>query len=768
MLCSQHVQESSTVWLRDTRSSGGDGGGIFVRGVLRLKNASLHILDSMADKGGGFFCQGLDLTASTLDVQLTSAQSSGGAFLVSFTGSRGSTAARIIGSRITIASCSAGTVGGGFIISGIRDTGKFQLARSQLRLSNVTAGQIAGGFEVDSLQMQASELQLEDATSANVGGFHSFKGILIIRSNISLANTAASGESGGFHTGSSLEVTSFSSVKIVNSTASHCGGFQALARVLIADSVLRVDKSTASTAGGAVCAANDVLIVRGSKLFVSHSQALSGSGGALEVLGSLQVSDNSTVSLNGCWASSRGGGAHVRRSIVVAGRSSVAISATGAAEKGGGLATGNLRLTNQSRLNLETVSAEEGGGVYALGEVIVEDRSVSSVLTSAAIAGRGGAFSVSGKLEVASNSTLEIRNATARVDGGGIDARYLNIRNHSLLIFSGNIAGRDGGAFYVGGAQLSDSDMLIEECRAQVDGGGIWAMLVWLKHSRVSIASRALDRGGGIFAQSIEAVDSELLVSGGLAPVADAMLGSGAFLQGPLRLVRSTMRLQDLQGESGLVSRCMELDNSTLSLDSDAGQGLNKGIALQNAGCTCHAALQIHGGIRAVGVNSALFSVDACGNETLHVSHVHLQALHAAVAEARAHTALSNVTVEYLQPLQPVHDGMAPLVVAPSFEAQSVEISCQSCGPNGVTFAADGGKLSAVSSRSLRCDAKASLVEGSTALCTCVGQQVADPSYGQAVQASEALNYCIYCPPQFEAIDGECQKCPLHKAISKG
>ena len=726
------VAGNSTVRIQHASANNSAGGFLAERGViLDANSAAVFLNTSAAGAGGGFLSRG-EVTVSNgsrISVIDATSASNGGAFYCTGLRVRG-------GSHIEILNSVAAFQGGAALVEGpmlVADGSTVTVSKSQASI-------IGGAFRVDgNLEIShASQILLEDSTAGSKGGGVYASQIRVHDGSLLYISGATAGVDGG--------------------------GFLAAAELQVQDSRVIIANANAGKSGGGFLARGAALVNR-SLLQIRNSSA-GQDGGGFNAQAAFGMIEHSTVNIKNCRAGSVGGGFGVIGEIEVL-DSTLLLSGV-KAESVAALTAEKSLLVERSKIRVVNSTARKNcGGIR--GENVVVVASDVSFAHTTSVSGDGGAIRVRA-MQVLEGSTIRIHNSTAGKSGGGIMARRtVRVANMSEIILEKTEAGLSGGALVVvGRLEVSDSTMLVSDSVSQVDGGGILAMLVWLKHSRVSIASRALDRGGGIFAQSFEAVDSELQVSGGLAPVADAMLGSGAFLQGPLRLVRSTMRLQDLQGESGLVSRCMELDNSTLSLDSDAGQGLNKGIALQNAGCTCHAALQIHGGIRAVGVNSALFSVDACGNETLHVSHVHLQALHAAVAEARAHTALSNVTVEYLQPLQPVHDGMAPLVVAPSFEAQSVEISCQSCGPNGVTFAADGGKLSAVSSRSLRCDAKASLVEGSTALCTCVGQQVTDPSYGQAVQASEALNYCIYCPPQFEAIDGECQKCPLHKATSKG
>ena len=285
-------------------------------------------------------------------------------------------------------------------------------------------------------------------------------------------------------------------------------------------------------------------------------------------------------------------------------------------------------------------------------------------------------------------------------------------------------------------------------------------------------------RGGGFFARALEVSDSKLSVSGGSswsateAPAAQlytqAWSGGGVFVQGPVRLANSTLRLEELEGRSALTARCLELEKSTLLLDV----ATEHGISLQNEDCECNATLRVDGvaGILSGrGMHSAMLFVEACTGETVQISNVHLQTVAAAVVDATGRMLLQNITVEYLQRLHQ----MTPLVVAPSFKAENVTISCAGC-PTGVTFGEYGGNLSAVSSASLGCGPSATLVRGFTDACVCTGaaaldldlvHDVSEPEHFHLpVRPSQTLDYCIPCPEQFEAFADTCRKCPWHKA----
>lgn len=194
---------------------------------------------------------------------------------------------------------------------------------------------------------------------------------------------------------------------------------------------------------------------------------------------------------------------------------------------------------------------------------------------------------------------------------------------------------------------------------------------------------------------------------------------------------------------------------------------------VQNALCSCHAthvaagveirSLHLEGALVGASVSSALLSVEPCGKEILEMAHVHLRTAQAALATTKAHTRLRNITVEYLEAIHEIQ-----LLTAPSFEAQTVQVSCPACA-QGVTFASASTGLQAVSPPSLHCEDTA-LLNGTTARCGCAfPQQVPDDvHYGLDVEVSETGSYCMYCPSHSQARGEECEKCPLHKAWSEG
>ena len=763
------------MWLQHTQAAD-DGGGFQSERAVRLNSASLYILDSVAESsGGGFWCGALELTDSLMTVRGGKAEGSksiGGAFFVASTDG-GSSHVSIVDSRVYVEECTAGGIAGGFLAGD-----EVRVAGSVLKVWNARAGRRSGGFDAGSLQVSSSVIELENTTAdpGKVGAFI-VRGRMVVgnHSKITLSRTFAAEQAGGFSAEEGFEVVDGSMLSIHEAkTLGQCGAFRALASVRIAGaSTLRVSRSTAQGGdGGGLCQttkAGEVLVTGRSQLAISD--ATSGrKGGGLTVWGSLRVTDQSVVRLKRCSAADDGGGACIAGDTLVTRGSRFLVSDAVARGDGGGLISGSMRIVEGSRLELQAVSAAHGGGFYTFQFVVVAGSSTLRVSGSDAKF-HGGAFLVECTLSMTKQSRLEVENARAQEHAGTFWAETVNASMGSEIIIRNGSAGRNGGCVWSHNLELSESMLEASECVAQVDGGGFYGDKVTLSRAHVRISGSALERGGGFFAQELEAWNSELWVAGldSMAQPAtagtDAVLGSGAFVAGPLRLTNSAVRLRNLRGKSAIASRCLRLTQATLSLDA----ATEVGVSVQNALCSCHAthvaagveirSLHLEGALVGASVSSALLSVEPCGKEILEMAHVHLRTAQAALATTKAHTRLRNITVEYLEAIHEIQ-----LLTAPSFEAQTVQVSCPACA-QGVTFASASTGLQAVSPPSLHCEDTA-LLNGTTARCGCAfPQQVPDDvHYGLDVEVSETGSYCMPCPSHSQARGEECEKCPLHKA----
>ena len=638
-------------------------------------------------------------------------------------------------------------------------SGSLQVSgRSVIEISQATSQDQGGGFSTNGFVTitGGSRISVSNAQAASYGGAFFAKGDLTIAdgSELLIDSVAGGKDSGGFQV-SGVEVSDQSLLSISGAVANGSGGAFCSTTFRVKDSNTTTADTKSGELGGGFFSQGDVLISN-SSLHLARCSAAS-EGGGFNAQADLRVIQNSTVHLQDVTAARGGAGFGSLGRAEIHG-SSLEISGAVSEDSGGGFVVSGPLVVNRSTLHISNSTAREHGGGFGGQDVILTASQVS--LADVAAGGDGAGFNVQATLHIEDGTVVSIWNASAGRFGGGFSAILGTYLRRAEVRIVKAAAGEVGGGFSVNNLEVVDSMLIASECVAQEEGGGFSAKNISLFRTHLSISSGALQRGGGVFATKLEAWDSEVLVvglDGIVEPSADIVLGSGAFVEGPLRLTNSAFQLQNLRGKSAIEARCLRLAQSTLSLDAFT----QVGIALQNAACTCGpATLQMQGALVGAGVSSALLFLDPCRNETLEIAHVHLTTAQTTLAEASTHTRLRNITVEYLQD---VHE--TQLLAAPSYEAEAVEVSCASCA-QGVTFAPGAGSgLQVVNPPRLMCEQRAVLNRGTTARCRCFfPEQVPDPSYGHDVQVSETGSYCIYCQAHFEARDENCSKCPLYKA----
>ncbi|CAE7234840.1 pmpB, partial [Symbiodinium sp. CCMP2456] len=739
----------------------GDCGGLLTLGLLQvLSSSAVRIEHARAlDSAGGFRAQAVVIAdGSLLLLRNTSAEGSGGGFYASG-------AVKVSNSsNISIQDATAGIDGGGFVgIGGLQVS-----SRSVIEISDTTSEDQGGGFTTSGFVMVTggSRIRISNARAVSLGGGFFAKGnVTIAKGSELLIDGATAGRDGGGFQASKVEVYDQSLLSISGARAHGDGGAFAAASFAVWDSSLII-RDSAADFGGGFHSMGDVLISR-SSLHLARCRA-AGEGGGFNAQATLRVIENSTVDLQDVTAARGGGFVCLGRVEIHA--SSLEVAGAAAEMKSGGGFQADTLVVNASRLRISNSTARKSGGGFLAQDVILT--ASEATFADVAAGGDGAGFNAQANLRI-EDSAVSIRNANASRVGGGFKTMFATYLRKAELRIVQAVAGKGGGCFNTHKLELSDAMLEASECVAHVNGGGFHADDVTLSRAQVRISGSALERGGGFFAQKLEAWNSELWVAGldsmaqPAKPGADAVLGSGAFVGGPLRLANSAVHLHNLWGKSALASRCLLLNQSTLSLDA----ATEVGISVQNALCSCHAthvagvdfpSLRLEGALVGMGVSSALLSVEPCGNETLEIAHVHFRRSQAAVAKTTAHTRLRNITVEYLEAIHEIQ-----LLTAPSFEAETVQVSCPACA-QGVTFASAIAGLRAVSPPSLHCE-KTALLNGTTARCGCFfPQQVPDKHYGDDVEVSETGSYCMYCPSHFQARGEDCEKCPLHKAWSEG
>ena len=735
------------------RVSFGQGGGLVALGYLQiLRNSTVGIEHAKArDFAGGFDAEGVRVADGSLLLLRNTSSDLGHA------GGFYSKRAVMVSdsSKISIHGTASGDDGGGFYCGSLQVSGG-----SVIEISQATSQDQGGGFGTNGFVMitGGSRISISDAQAASYGGAFFAKGDLTIAdgSELLIDSVAGGKDSGGFQV-SGVEVSDQSLLSISGAVANGSGGAFCSTTFRVKDSNIIITDSVSGEMGGGFVSQGDVLLSN-SSLHVARCSAAS-QGGGFNAQAALRVIQNSTVHLQDVTAARGGAGFGSLGRVEIHG-SSLEISGAVSEDSGGGFDVSGPLVVNRSTLHISNATARQHGGGFIAEDVTLTASRVSLADVAAGPGGDGAGFNVQATLRIEDGTTVSIWNASARRWGGGFSTILGTYLRRAEVRIVKAAAGEVGGGFSVNNLEVVDSMLIASECVAQDEGGGFSAKNVSLSRTHLSISGGAFQRGGGIFATKLEALDSEVLIvglDGTVEPSADIVLGSGAFVEGPLRLTNSAFQLQNLGGKSAIEARCLRLAQSTLSLDAYT----QVGISLQNAACTCGpVTLHMQGALVGAGVSSALLSAEPCGNDTLEIAHVRLTTAQAALAEASTHTRLRNITVEYVQDVQETQ-----LLAAPSYEAEAVEVSCVSCA-RGVTFAPGASsELQVVSPPRLMCEQRAFLNMSTTARCRCAfPEQVPDRNYGDDVQVSETGSYCMYCQAHFEARDENCSKCPLYKA----
>ena len=562
------------------RVSFGEGGGLVALGYLQiLRNSTVGIEHAKArDFAGGFDAEGVRVADGSLLLLRNTSSDLGHA------GGFNSKRAVMVSdsSNISIHGAASGGHGGGFFC------GSLQVSDgSVIEISQATSQDQGGGFGTNGFVMitGGSRISISDAQAASYGGAFFAKGDLSIAegSELLINGVAAGKDSGGFQV-SGIEVSDQSLLSISGAVASGSGGAFGSTTFRVQDSNVIITDSVSGEMGGGFFSLGDVLLSN-SSLHVARCSAAS-QGGGFNAQAALRVIQNSTVHLQDVTAARGGAGFGSLGRVEIHG-SSLEISGAVSEDSGGGFVVSGPLVVNRSTLHISNATARQHGGGFIAEDVTLTASQVSLADVAAGPGGDGAGFNVQATLRIEDGTTVSIWNASARRWGGGFSTILGTYLRRAEVRIVKAAAGEVGGGFSVNNLEVVDSMLIASECVAQDEGGGFSAKNVSLSRTHLSISGGAFQRGGGIFATKLEALDSEVLIvglDGTVEPSADIVLGSGAFVEGPLRLTNSAFQLQNLRGKSAIEARCLRLAQSTLSMDAHTQMG----IALQNnAACTC-------------------------------------------------------------------------------------------------------------------------------------------------------------------------------------
>ncbi|CAE7260815.1 pmpB [Symbiodinium microadriaticum] len=755
------VTGHSKMRIADCRGGNGHGGGFFTDRLQVSDHGAVTIRNCSAggdSDGGGFYAQfGQDKTeaavvladSSTLSIHATNASYAGGF----------STPGQVViasNSMLRISESHASTFSGGFSSSTLQ-----VIDHSAVFIENVTAAQEIGGFTAGQglVVSNGSEISIRRAVvEKSRAGFASFGPIVVAKnSQISVSDSfARNGCCGGFSVRQELagalaavQVTGGSTISISNTAARLEGGGFAARR-------------------------GDIVVNNGSKITIRNTASSSSYGGGFSAEQGVLVSNNSLITIRDSTSREHSGGFCSKR-LEVTSRSAVQIERTQAGGSGGGFSADDAVVAGQSKVTVSDSHAIEGsGGGFQTAKLYLESNSSIDLRTTSAGNSGGGVYADNFKagshaLVVANGSTLGVGNATARVDGGGLCiygravitgwSKVHTSDCHTTLL--------DGGGVAVFESLLlnESSDVHIQNATAGRSGGGLHAegTITIAGSSTLATSNTSCEEDGGDSPPGLALHDGMFVVSdsrstgkGAAGFVQDRVFlgpGSGLYVH---KAVGSDL-------SSVVAARSLQLSPGATVLLEDAVGGL--GLDLRNSDCPSALAnrtVEIAAGasLKASGrLGSGFLSLETCPFEVVHLSGIHLQSWSSPLLSTQAHkVVVRDVSIDYEPPL---HDVLVLATI--------VDVSCKNC-THGVALNATGSELRALSTPLLICPLAASVSGGMLQRCTCANNQTTRQAYTdrQVVMLQDIMNTCTFCEPHTQFINGTCQKCPPFNAWSDG
>ncbi|NEO84464.1 MAG: DUF4347 domain-containing protein [Spirulina sp. SIO3F2] len=573
--------------------SDGVGGGITTVGTLELRNGAIVSGNSAALRGGGIFIFGNSITANDSRIENNLAGQSGG-------GIYSNSDVQLTNSTI---SGNSATLSGGGIYSG----GTATLTGSTV-VGNSTGLHGGGVHSITNITIDNSTVDSNSAMN-NGGGVYSDTGDITVTNSI-ITNNSANFYGGGISAVGNVAVSN--STVANNSTGKKGGGIASIGNTTITGS--SITNNLANEDGGGIATVGNITI--DSSTISGNSSGRNG-GGAYSEGGTISLI-NSTVSSNS--ATDNGGGLHGDGDITVSNSVISGNSAISAFGDGGGI-FGKSAVTLSSATLSTNVAGDEGGGVWAQGDI---DVSASTILSNSALGDDGGGIaSIGGDITVNSSllsgnsagddggglesgtGNVAIANSTlssnvAGQDGGGIDSNFGSITLTNAIV-SGNSATRSGGGIYSNG-DVTLSGSTVSGNTTFFDGGGIRSRgNVTVTNAVIMDNISTFDDGGGIAGDGDITVNNSTiannfasrngggLYSGGTTTISGSTIsentaindGGGFYSSGDITVTNSTFSGNVAEDGGGIRNRAnVTITNSTLSGNS----ALRRGGAIHSFG----------------------------------------------------------------------------------------------------------------------------------------------------------------------------------------
>ena len=439
----------------------------------------------------------IELAGHTMNRGFTSKQDQGNVFKVSGSGTH-LTVKDTVGTGIIRGGFANGDGGGFYVVSGAKltiesgavcgnsassDGGGIYVDNAELVM---TGGAVSGNYSDDNgggiytsssakIALSGADITVNKADNAGGGmNLHLKENATFTNCNISYNETDDT-DGGGIVMNASGKTLTLDSCKVNNNIADDCGGGIYVDAGTVEASGGQINSNKADDGGGVYVSGGDTFKLT-NEAVIANNKTTGKSGGGITCHGDLVIND-ATVALNrsakygggvfyqnsghkitltkaniiGNEAENDGGGLYIKQGEVEF--SGGEISANTSIDGGGVFVTDNTKFTakNGAKINENTVTSEDGGGIVNKGETILNGITVSSNTAK----NKGGGIWNEHELTV-TNCTIDKNKATLGVGGGiaHMDGKvWLKgsnyIRNNKSIYGGGVYVEKEADKFYI-------------------------------------------------------------------------------------------------------------------------------------------------------------------------------------------------------------------------------------------------------------------------------------------------------------------------------
>jgi len=421
------------------------GGGVFVGGTLRNRNATIHSEGCHADYGGAIYASSMIVSGGNVTIMESSGQSGGAIY------ARGHFS--MSGGNVTINGSTVYSYGGAMHV-----INNMSISGGNMLIKKSSAKLLGGAICADSsMGISGGNVVIKEteAWNGNAGAIYAHGHFAMSGGNVNIKGSAAKMSAGAIYAKKRMDIS---------------GG-----NVVIEESESKGLRGN----GGAIRA--DTLVVSGGNVTIKESKTSRGNGGGIYAMGMTLSGGNVTIQQS---RAVLGDGGAINTDHLMASGGSLTIKESKARDGGCICTRGRGLGFNQSggAVSLQGCKARRrGGGIFAAKNITIQETGILTILDSQSDRG-GGIFAewITNKAQ-----QLNVSNCSAQSYGGCFYLEAGAALDAPLLLTHCKARGT-GGAIYAQGMLLAQH-IRCSHCNAPTSG------CLQLDHGERSIGSLTFD-----------------------------------------------------------------------------------------------------------------------------------------------------------------------------------------------------------------------------------------------------------------------------------